>query len=62
MKIYYLKWVSHSSSIVPQNGVAYTDLARAKKHADLNNANRRWHHRLSGSRWVIGTLKLIEGE
>ncbi len=59
MRIYYLYWTGTGRA--PRGGAAYTDSARAERHAEHANKHKHWTSRLFGHRWAVSTLNLKEG-
>jgi len=56
MIIYYLRHSSNQHTW--GEGLAFTSKEKAQKCADYNNNKRKWYHKLSIHKWVVGKLNL----
>ena len=61
MEVHCLVWVNSNGLYIPEENGCYTDRARAEKHLEVANKNRRVIHRLFGHRWILKTLTVKIG-
>ena len=56
MEVHCLVWINSSGLSIPEKTACYTNRARAEKHLEVANKNRKVFHRLFGHRWILKTL------